>query len=149
MEQFIREMKIQLYLSHPNIIKMYGYFDDDPNIFIILEVGTGGQLFHQLKRTEPMQEAKVAPIIKQLCDAVNEIHSLRIIHRDIKPENIVIHDVSIAPLRTSSSSATSAGPSTRTTSSGPPSAARPSTSAPRSSRGRSTTRRSTSGRWAS
>lgn len=40
-----------------------------------------------------MQEAKVAPIIKQVCDAVNEIHSLRIIHRDIKPENIVIHDV--------------------------------------------------------
>ena len=44
-----------------------------------------------------MQEAKVAPIIKQVCEAVNEIHSLRIIHRDIKPENIVIHDV-LSPL---------------------------------------------------
>jgi len=27
-EQFIRELKIQMYLNHPNIIKMYGYFDD-------------------------------------------------------------------------------------------------------------------------
>lgn len=50
-EQFIRELKIQLYLYHPNIIKMYGYFDDENYIYIILEVGTGGQLFHQLKRS--------------------------------------------------------------------------------------------------
>ena len=50
-EQFIRELKIQMYLNHPNIIKMYGYFDDETHIYIILEVGTGGQLFHQLKRS--------------------------------------------------------------------------------------------------
>jgi serine/threonine protein kinase len=46
---------------------MYGYFDDETNIFIILEVGTGGQLFHQLKRSEPMPEQKVAGYIKQVC----------------------------------------------------------------------------------
>jgi serine/threonine protein kinase len=40
-----------MYLNHPNIIKMYGYFDDESYIYIILEVGTGGQLFHQLKRS--------------------------------------------------------------------------------------------------
>lgn len=97
---------------------MYGYFDDETYIYIILEVGTGGQLFHQLKRTEPMQEAKVAPIIKQVCEAVNEIHSLRIIHRDIKPENIVIHDVLLVVYRMSSSFAISDGQSTKTISSG-------------------------------
>jgi serine/threonine protein kinase len=53
-EQFIRELKIQIFLNHPHIIKMYGYFDDEKNIYIILEVGTGGQLYHQLKRSEPM-----------------------------------------------------------------------------------------------
>ncbi len=37
MEQFIREMKIQLFLNHPNIIKMYGYFDDLSSIYILLE----------------------------------------------------------------------------------------------------------------
>jgi len=53
-EQFIRELKIQMYLSHPNVIKTYGYFDDQTYIYIILEAGTGGQLFHQLKKSDSM-----------------------------------------------------------------------------------------------
>ena len=32
----------------------------------------------------------MALYIKQLCDAVQHIHSKNIIHRDIKPENILI-----------------------------------------------------------
>lgn len=50
-DQFIRELKIQMYLNHANIIKMYGFFDDANYIYIILEVGTGGQLYHQLKKS--------------------------------------------------------------------------------------------------
>ena len=72
---------------------MYGFFDDLFNIYIILEVGTGGQLFKQLKKHQCMPEQKVATIMRQICQAVNELHSNRIIHRDIKPENIVLHDV--------------------------------------------------------
>jgi serine/threonine protein kinase len=53
-DQFIREIKIQMFLNHPNIIKMYGYFDDPLNIYILLEVGTGGQLYHQLKKSQPL-----------------------------------------------------------------------------------------------
>ena len=35
-DQLIREMKIQLFLNHPNIIKMYGYFDDLPYIYVLI-----------------------------------------------------------------------------------------------------------------
>ena len=70
-EQFIRELKIQTYLNHPNIIRMYGFFDDQTNIYILLEVGTGGQLFKQLKKLQSMPEAKVASIMRQVCQAVN------------------------------------------------------------------------------
>ena len=84
-DQFIREVKIQMFLNHPNIIKMFGCFHDATNIYIILEVGTGGQLYHQLKKAQPLPEPRIAFIMKQVCEAVNEIHSLRIIHRDIKP----------------------------------------------------------------
>lgn len=64
---------------------MYGFFDDTVNIYIILEVGTGGQLFKQLKKHHCMPEHRVAEIMRQVCKAVDELHSNRIIHRDIKP----------------------------------------------------------------
>jgi serine/threonine protein kinase len=84
-EQLIRELKIQTFLNHVNIIKMYGFFDDASNIYLVMEVATGGQLFKQIKKHESMPEAKVAPIMRQICQALTELHSNRIIHRDIKP----------------------------------------------------------------
>lgn len=69
-EQFIRELKIQLFLSHPNIIKMYGYFDDALNIYILLELGMSGQLFKFLKKGQSMPEHKVAGYMRQIGKAV-------------------------------------------------------------------------------
>ena len=60
-----------MFLNHPNIIKMYGCFDDTTNIYIILEVGTGGQLYHQLKKAQPLSEARIAFVMRQVCEAVN------------------------------------------------------------------------------
>lgn len=34
--QFIRELKIQSFLDHPNIIKVYGYFHDEDHVYIVL-----------------------------------------------------------------------------------------------------------------
>ena len=64
---------------------MYGYFDDVANIYIILELGMGGQLFKLLKKGYAMQENKAAGYMRQICQAVGELHSQQIIHRDIKP----------------------------------------------------------------
>ncbi len=50
---------------------MYGCFDDAANIYIILEVGTGGQLYHQLKKSQPLSEPRIAFIMRQVCEAVN------------------------------------------------------------------------------
>lgn len=50
---------------------MYGFFDDENYIYILLEVGLGGQLFHHLRQCQPLTEAKVAPLMKQVCEAVN------------------------------------------------------------------------------
>ena len=45
LKQLKQEIKIQLYLDHPNILKMYGFFDDAENIYLILEAIPLGNVF--------------------------------------------------------------------------------------------------------
>jgi len=48
-KQVIREIKIHSYLNHPNIIKLYGVFHDDENVYMILEYAPGGEVYKELK----------------------------------------------------------------------------------------------------
>lgn len=54
--QFLRELKIQCYLNHPNITKMYGYFDDPENLYLILELCCDGMLFTVIKERRRLPE---------------------------------------------------------------------------------------------
>jgi len=85
MTQFIRELKIQKFLEHPNIIKVYGVFSDEDNIYIILELGSDGQLYDIISNSTTLSEETTSFIIGNLLDAVNLMHRYKILHRDIKP----------------------------------------------------------------
>ena len=52
LDQFINEVKIQLFLDHPNIVKLYGFFDDPSNFYIIMEYMEGGNLFSHIKKNK-------------------------------------------------------------------------------------------------
>lgn len=51
-DQFILEVKLQSFLSHPNITQMYNLFDDETHIYLVLEFLEEGPLFKQLKKTK-------------------------------------------------------------------------------------------------
>jgi serine/threonine protein kinase len=56
-EQLVRELKIQMYLNHPNIVKVYGFFDDLLHFYIIIECALDGQMSEYIqKRTAPLKE---------------------------------------------------------------------------------------------
>lgn len=46
--QLIEEIKLQMYCNHPNILKMYGCFNDSKNIYLLLELGVAC-LFQELR----------------------------------------------------------------------------------------------------
>ncbi|KAH7725659.1 aurora kinase A [Aphelenchoides avenae] len=90
--QLVREIEIQAHLRHPNILKMYNYFQDDKKVYLILEYALNGELYKELQKHRRFPEPRTAKYIFQVADALNYCHSKNVIHRDIKPENILISD---------------------------------------------------------
>ena len=89
-KQFLRnELLIISMISHPNVVKMYEYFETSQWIFIAMECVRGGELFHYLDQVD-LSEYEIAVMIKQLLEGVQYLHGCGILHRDIKPENILV-----------------------------------------------------------
>ena len=92
-DQFILELKIQSFFNHPTILKIYGYFDDKENIYLILEYMEEGTLFTLFKKNKTLTEPDAAKKIRDVSEAINVLHESGVAHRDIKPENIVMSNV--------------------------------------------------------
>ncbi|KAK6203307.1 uncharacterized protein RJT21DRAFT_113215 [Scheffersomyces amazonensis] len=93
-----REIEIQSQLIHPNISRLYGYFYDHKNVYLILEYSIGGELYNHLKSVKKFDNIKSSYYIQQVTQALIYLHSKNIIHRDIKPENILVSDNNIIKL---------------------------------------------------
>jgi hypothetical protein len=143
LEQFIREIKIQSMLNHPNIISLYSFFADDTHFYTLMELGCDGQLYNLILNSSRLSEETTSFITKNLLEAIHYIHSNQVLHRDIKPENIVLIMVRLGSLRGMSKFAILGGRSTNCSppTSAAPSAEPPCTSRQRFSRGAGTMRR--------
>jgi calcium-dependent protein kinase len=89
-KKFLKEIEMLSNLDHPNIIKIYEYFVDDLNYYVITELATGGELYDKIAKLKHYSEHEAAIIMKQLLSAVCYTHSKGIVHRDLKPENILL-----------------------------------------------------------
>ena len=49
LSQLKNEIKIQSFLDHPNLIKLYDFFSDKDRIYLFMELGTDGHLFGLLE----------------------------------------------------------------------------------------------------
>ncbi|KAL4463768.1 hypothetical protein ABPG72_022822 [Tetrahymena utriculariae] len=88
-ERFKREIEIMRTLDHPNIIKLYETFEDDRNIYLVMEVCEGGELFDRIIEKGRFTEIEARSIFSQIMQAINYCHSNGIAHRDLKPENFL------------------------------------------------------------
>ena len=84
------EVENLMLLNHPNIMKLYEYFYEKDNIYIIMEYIRGDELFTKINEVHSFSEETSAIIIKSIFQGIAYCHSLGIIHRDLKPENILV-----------------------------------------------------------
>jgi len=89
-ENLKREISIQKGISHPHIVRLYTYFEDSENVYLVLEFAENGSLFHYLKKRKRVSEKEAFVYFFQTCLGIDYLHKRNVIHRDLKPENLLL-----------------------------------------------------------
>jgi len=87
----LEEIFILKNLDHPNIMKLYEFFVDYQNFYIISEFFDQGDLLKKIQKLRRMNQIVVKFIMNQVFNAISYLHSKGVLHGDIKLENIMLY----------------------------------------------------------
>ena len=90
-EKLLDEIIILKNLEHPNIMKLYEFFEDDKSYYMVSEFCDQGDLFDKMQKLNWMTEIVVKFLMEQVLNAIAYLHSKGVIHGDIKLENIMLY----------------------------------------------------------
>ena len=94
----LNEVNIQGRISHPNIIKLFNFYEIKKNYILILEYASKGTLFDLINTNNGLSESIAFYYFIQTLNAIYFLHLHSIIHRDLKPENLLINENNILKL---------------------------------------------------
>ncbi|XP_036019201.1 serine/threonine-protein kinase DCLK2 isoform X3 [Mus musculus] len=84
------EVSILRRVKHPNIIMLVEEMETATDLFLVMELVKGGDLFDAITSSTKYTERDGSAMVYNLANALRYLHSLSIVHRDIKPENLLV-----------------------------------------------------------
>ncbi len=89
-ERFRREAQAAANLSHPNIVPVFDWGEDDGAYFIVMEYIEGRPLSAVLRDSQRLSPRQIATIGAGVAAALAFAHRHGVVHRDVKPGNVLI-----------------------------------------------------------
>lgn len=96
------EVAVLQQVDHPNIIKLYDFYEESKMFYMVTEIMAGGELFDRIVSKTFYTEKEARDLVKILLSSLQYLHHLSIVHRDLKPENLLLkstendHDIKLA-----------------------------------------------------
>lgn len=93
-EDLKRETRKSLMLTHPNIVRIFDFIEDERSAAISMEY-VDGATFSSMRVKKPskcFEAEEIAPLVAAWCDALTYAHeSAKLVHRDLKPSNLMVN----------------------------------------------------------
>ncbi|CAE7250107.1 CIPK18 [Symbiodinium pilosum] len=98
-----REIQLLAMLDHPRIVRLYEWYADTENVYIITDVCDGGELFDLVKASQEQNqlipEEWIRRIFTQATEAISYCHGKGVMHKDLKFENLLLQPLGSLGLR--------------------------------------------------
>merc|ERR1712166_1125335 len=88
-DAMLNEINILAGLDHPNVVKIFEYFEDAKRFYIVTQFIEGGELFDEIIKRGSFTERDTAVLMRMMLGCIAHCHSKNIVHRDLKPENVM------------------------------------------------------------
>ncbi|XP_073804872.1 serine/threonine-protein kinase DCLK2 isoform X4 [Danio rerio] len=84
------EVAVLRRVKHPNIIMLIEEVDTPAELYLVMELVKGGDLFDAITSSTKYTEKDASVMVFDLAAALKYLHRMCIVHRDIKPENLLV-----------------------------------------------------------
>ncbi|CAL8078800.1 unnamed protein product [Calicophoron daubneyi] len=92
-DHLFQEVVCMKLVQHPNVVRLYEVIDTPTKLYLILELGDGGDLYdYIMKNGHGLSEKEAKRYFRQIVTAIAYCHKLHVVHRDLKPENVVFFE---------------------------------------------------------
>uniref|UniRef100_A0A3B4X1U0 SNF-related serine/threonine-protein kinase n=1 Tax=Seriola lalandi dorsalis TaxID=1841481 RepID=A0A3B4X1U0_SERLL len=88
-----QEVRCMKMVQHPNVVRLYEVIDTATKLYLILELGDGGDMYDCIMKHDGGLSEEVAKCyFAQIVHGISYCHRLHVVHRDLKPENVVFFE---------------------------------------------------------
>uniref|UniRef100_A0A8C1K6Z3 Serine/threonine kinase 32A n=2 Tax=Cyprinus carpio TaxID=7962 RepID=A0A8C1K6Z3_CYPCA len=87
-----KELQIMQNLEHPFLVNFWYSFQDEEDMFMVVDLLLGGDLRYHLQQNVHFTESTVKHYVCEIALALHYLRNKHIIHRDIKPDNILLDE---------------------------------------------------------